>query len=198
MNESKKQFVDRLLAADPLSPAARGQYEKQVRAMFEKTLSRDERWKYVMAAIFMGLSGVVCCFDAVTEWFDGPRPVKYATAFFAATAVALFILAWNFFRGAWSGVVNRRTTGQWTTGVGVAFVGLLGLFSLVVVPQFPEAVRDDVRAFGLMLLIYAAVAWVRHSVLEAELRTAEKLLEIELRLADLGEAREAGPARPFN
>jgi hypothetical protein len=35
MNESKKRFVEQLLAADPPSPDARGRYEKEVRAMLE-------------------------------------------------------------------------------------------------------------------------------------------------------------------
>ena len=53
--------------------------------------------------------------------------------------------------------------------------------------------RDDVRVVGLVLLVYAAVAWVRHRVAQAEMRTAEKLLEIELRLAEIGEACAAQP-----
>ena len=43
------------------------------------------------------------------------------------------------------------------------------------------------------LLVFAAVTWIRQSVARAELRTAEKLLEIELRLAEMGEAVEAKP-----
>jgi hypothetical protein len=52
--------------------------------------------------------------------------------------------------------------------------------------------RDSVQVFGLVLLLYAAVAWVRHRVAQAEMRTAEKLLEIELRLAEIGEDTKAG------
>lgn len=51
------------------------------------------------------------------------------------------------------------------------------------------------RVLGLMLLLYAAVAWVRHTVAQAEMKTAEKLLEIELRLAELGETLKT-PPRP--
>jgi hypothetical protein len=43
--------------------------------------------------------------------------------------------------------------------------------------------------------VYAAVAWVRHRVAQAELRTAEKLLEIELRLAEIAEALQAKNGR---
>jgi hypothetical protein len=59
----------------------------------------------------------------------------------------------------------------------------------------PEMVQDDVRIFGLVLVLYAAVAWVRHGVVQAESRTAEKLLEIELRLAELGECLQAQSKR---
>jgi hypothetical protein len=44
-----------------------------------------------------------------------------------------------------------------------------------------------------VLLGYAAVAWMRQRIEQAELRTAEKLLEIELRLAEIGEALQARP-----
>jgi hypothetical protein len=59
---------------------------------------------------------------------------------------------------------------------------------MVAARHIPELVRDDMRVLGLVLMMYAAVGWVRHQVAQAELRTAERLLEIELRLAEIGEA----------
>jgi hypothetical protein len=41
---------------------------------------------------------------------------------------------------------------------------------------------------GLVLLLYAATAWIRQRVGQAELKTREKLLEIELRVAGIAEA----------
>ena len=55
MNESKKRFVEQLLAADPPSPDARGRYEKEVRAMLEKTISPRQRRLYLIAAVVSGL-----------------------------------------------------------------------------------------------------------------------------------------------
>ena len=57
MNESKKRFVEQLLAADPPSPDARGRYEKEVRAMLEKTISPRQRRLYLIAALVSGALG---------------------------------------------------------------------------------------------------------------------------------------------
>src|SRR5207253_3178506 len=99
------------------------------------------------------------------------------------------ILFWAY----WKGVLSRRTSNQWAAGAGVAYVGLLGCLFLLMGQSLPEMLRDVVRVFGIVLLVYAAVAWMRHRVEQAELRTAEKLLEIELRLAEVAEALEGRP-----
>src|SRR5215470_1124504 len=70
---------------------------------------------------------------------------------------------------------------------------LLGSLFLLLCRYFPEMLRDSVQVFTLVLLLYAAVAWVRHRIAQDEMRTAEKLLEIELRLAEIGEDTKAGP-----
>jgi hypothetical protein len=74
----------------------------------------------------------------------------------------------------------------------VAYVGLLGWLFLYMAQYIPERLRYDVGVLGLVLLVYAAVAWMRHRIAQAEMRTAEKLLEIELRLAEISEAVEKG------
>src|SRR5262245_33935868 len=97
MNESKKRFVDRLLAAEPPSADARQRYEKKMRALFEKTLSRDERRSYLLVAVLMGLMGlgltIVCGLNSLLEWPSRPMAAepecKFIQAFFLLTAMAL-------------------------------------------------------------------------------------------------------------
>jgi hypothetical protein len=67
---------------------------------------------------------------------------------------------------------------------------MVGWIIMLMAAYLPESLQDDVRILGLVLLLYAAVAWVRHRVGQAEMRTAEKLLEVEPRLAQLCEALE--------
>jgi len=97
------------------------------------------------------------------------------------------------FRAYWKGVFNQRNYRGWAAGTGVTYAGLLGSLFLLLCRYLPEMLRDSVQVFALVLLLYAAVAWVRHRIAQAEMRTAEKLLEIELRLAEIGEDTKAGP-----
>jgi len=197
MNESKKRFVDRLLAADPPSGEARGRYEKEVRAMLEMTLTPRQRIERLGAAVLMLLSAVAI---GAGGWVLPPEldAGKYLSAVLLVTALALLAIGGILFHASWKGVVNLRRSRGLAAGVGIVYVGLLGWLFLLMARFIPELLRDDVRIFGLVLLVYAAVAWMRHRVARAELRTAEKLLEIELRLAEIGETLEArpGPAGP--
>jgi predicted membrane channel-forming protein YqfA (hemolysin III family) len=45
--------------------------------------------------------------------------------------------------------------------------------------------------FGLIVLVVGAVFLVRHGIAQSELRTREKLLEIEYRLAELAETAKS-------
>ncbi|HKW86624.1 MAG TPA: hypothetical protein VJM82_06120 [Nitrospiraceae bacterium] len=194
MNEPKKRFVDQLLAADRPSADARQHYEKEMRAMFEKTLTRDERRGYLFGAVLMGLVALACGLEALYGWlYHREDSTLLIIAYFLLTAMALLVVAGIIFRACWKGILSRRMSNNWAAGAGVAYVGLLGCLSLLVGQSLPEMLRDVVRVFGLVLLVYAAVAWMRHRVAQAELRTAEKLLEIELRLAEVAEALEDRP-----
>jgi hypothetical protein len=192
MNESQKRFVDRLLAADPPSPDARGRYETEVRAMLEKTLTPRERGVYLVSAVLLAAMAAFVGFG-VSSPPPGPEFLKFIVAYGAVSAVALLVIAGIFFRAYWTGVVHQRTSRGWAAGVGVVYLGLLGWLFLLMAQYVPDRFQNDVRVFGLVLLVYAAVAWVRHRVTQAEMQTAEKLLEIELRLAEIGETLEARP-----
>jgi hypothetical protein len=193
MNESKKRFVDQLLAADPPSADARQHYEKEMRAMFEKMLTRDERRGYLFGAVLMGLLAMGCALMVLYVWISHREDSAFILAFFLPTAVALLVVAGILFRGSWKGVVNRRTSNDWAAGAGVAYVSLVGCLFLLMSESWPERLRDVVRVVGVVLLVYAAVAWMRQRIGQAEGRTAEKLLEIELRLAEIGEALQGRP-----
>jgi hypothetical protein len=203
MNESKKRFVDQLLAADPPSADARQRYEKEMRDMFEKTLTRGERRGYLFGAVLMGLLGlahsllglgILVSPTGPTTSRLPPEPAFLLLATcILATGIALLNVAGILFQGYWKGVVSRRRSSTWAAGAGVAYLGLLGVLSLLMGECTPEMLDYGVRVVGLVLLVYAAVSWMRHRVAQAELRTTEKLLEIELRIAEIGEALQARP-----
>jgi hypothetical protein len=161
--------------------------------MFEKTLTGGERKGYLICAVLMGLSATVCGVSALQQRLQATEGGAFSLVYFPLTALALLFAAGFSFRGYWKGVVSRRGSAEWAAGAGVAYVGLTGCLLLLMVQSWPERLRDIVQVFGLVLLVYAAVAWVRHRVGQAEWRTAEKLLEIELCLAEIGEALQVRP-----
>jgi hypothetical protein len=203
MNESKKRFVEQLLAADPPSPDARGRYEKEVRAMLEKTISPRQRGLYLIAAVvsgllgaYLGLIGLGTLITAAgrTAPLVEPGPASLLLVLcILATGLALLLVAGMLFRTYWKGAFNQLSYREWAAGAGVTYVGSLGVLFLLLGRYFPELLRDSVQVLGLILLLYAAVAWVRHRIAQAEMRTAEKLLEIELHLAEIGEVTKARP-----
>jgi hypothetical protein len=113
--------------------------------------------------------------------------------FLLLTAMALLAVAAIAFRAYRSGKVSRRTANDWTAGTAVGYTGVLGCLFLLMAQTIPEFLGDEMRLLGLVLLGFAAVAWIRHGIVRAEMRTAEKLLEIELRVAEIGEALQARP-----
>jgi FtsH-binding integral membrane protein len=191
VNEPRKRFARELMAADPPSSDARERYEKEVRAMLEMTLSPRKRGVYLVAALLLLLPAAFLVLTPLEPPPEGkPDFLHFVVAYFLLSAVALLAVAVLFFRGFWTGVINRRASRRWATGIGVAYVGLVGWLFMLMAHYLPEMLQDDVRIFGLVLMLYAAVAWVRHGIAQAESRTAEKLLEMELRLAEIGEAMQ--------
>jgi hypothetical protein len=203
MNESKKRFVEQLLAADPPSPDARGRYQKEVRAMLEKTISPRQRGLYLIAAVVSGLLGAYLSLIGLgtlvtaagrTAPLEEPGPAFLLLVLcILATGLALLLVAGMLFRTYWKGAFNQLSYREWAAGAGVTYVGSLGVLFLLLGRNFPELLRDSVQVLGLILLLYAAVAWVRHRIAQAEMRTAVKLLEIELHLAEIGEVTKARP-----
>jgi hypothetical protein len=203
MNESKKRFVEQLLAADPPSPDARGRYEKEVRAMLEKTISPRQRRLYLIAAVVSGSLGAYWSLIGLgtlvtaagrTAPLVEPGPASLLLVLcILATGLALLLVAGMLFRTYWKGAFNQLSYREWAAGAGVTYVGSLGVLFLLLGRYFPELLRDSVQVLGLILLLYAAVAWVRHRITQAEMKTAEKLLEIELHLAEIGEVTKARP-----
>ena len=171
--------------------------------MLEKSIGPRQRKLCLVAAVLLGLLGVYWSLAGLgalaTAVGRKDTPVDLVPVFLIlafcilATGLALLLVAGMLLRAYWKGVINLRNYHGWAAGAGVPYAGLLGYLFLLLCRYLPEMLRDSVQVFGLVLLLYAAVAWVRHRIAQAEMRTAEKLLEIELHLAEIGEVTKARP-----
>jgi hypothetical protein len=197
MNEPKKQFAKHLLACDKSPSRARQNYEKELRAMLENKLSAGGKREWLIGAIACGFGAALVAYTGV-EAFRARTSEFHLPAFVGAyvllTAAALLGVVVVLAIGVWRGGYQCATHRQVVAGIGTVYVGLTGWIFMVVSRHAPELLRNDLFVFGLVLVLYTATAWIRQRVGQAELKTREKLLEIELRVAGIAEALESKDA----
>jgi hypothetical protein len=182
MIDDRHDFSDRLIQCESPTPVLYEKYRKEITVMLEKELSPLGRVAWIFWAVFGLAQAIVFGFIAVISYGNLPL---YGTVGFGAGVV--FGLAFGSFSGwtAWTGRINLRTHGPAIANMGWGFVILMTTLALV----FPtdSAVRVHMIVSLLPFLVMAAVFMLTSRTEQAELRTKEKLLEIEYRIAELGE-----------
>jgi hypothetical protein len=191
MNHSDRSFRERLLKSEQVTPALKERYAKEVQAMFEKKLTGFRRWVWLGAAI-MGL-GFTILFGAVAVVAPAEFP-WYGRLMFAAGA--LFGIGWAVLGAkiVWRGTMNLKTDTTVANGMGWVFVVLISTYAMVAAPDSLAGLRMIVCS--LVFLVGGVAFMTRHVVEQAELKTREKLLEIEYRLAELAETMHADKRVP--
>jgi len=188
MNESQKQFRDRLLDAQQVNETLHEQYEKEIKAMFEETLTGAKRLMWLGAAVggifFLVLGGTL---SIIVSKFEPGFPIGGRLIFGFG---AVFGLGWAIVAGriAWKGKLDRKVDANVTTGMSWAFVIIVTTIALVTSGRFSDPARGALMIVScLAFLIPAAMFMISNRVDQAELRTREQLLEIKYRLAELAE-----------
>jgi len=179
-----RAFRDRLLAAETVDPGSRDTFRKEVQAMFEEKLSEEGRWIYVLGASlgvalaigFGGLAAMVVDSGLLLRIGFG-----VGSAIGAAWAI---VLGWI----AAKGTVNQRTHPFVITGLAWAMLVLMvGLF-LIRAGQLANPTQVImIVVVALFALGAGALVLVLNRVDQIDLRTREKMLELEYRLAELRE-----------
>jgi hypothetical protein len=194
VNEEKNQFAEQLLACEGLPSNAYENYEKELRAMLDNKLSVKQRREWLIcAAVWPPLAVGLCwvAFKLFHERSPGFQWAAHVGVYMLLTAAALLgisgVLGFGVWRGGYKGHLERKILG----GLGIAYVGLTGWIFMLASRHAPELFRNDLFVFGLVLLLYTATAWIRQRVGQSELKTREKLLEIELRVARIAEALDS-------
>jgi hypothetical protein len=191
MNEPKKEFAEQLLACDRSTPNARANYEKELRAMLDCKLNAKQRRERLVAAVVLSFCALLmghAAFEAFRARMPGFELPAFVGAYMSLTAAALVGIVIVLAIGVWRGGYPRWLHRKLVAGIAIAYVGLTGWIFMVASSHTPELFRNDLFVFGLILALYAATAWIRQRVGQAELTTREKLLEIELRLAEIAES----------
>lgn len=190
MNDDRTQHEsslgDRLLAVDPLPLETQQNLRQELHTMFVRELTTFRRVCFGAVSLFALGSAFVCGWLAVTE---PDLPVMARTALGVGT---LFGLAWSAVgaRVCWLGRIDLQRDNRRIAGMVWVFTVLMMVFFLMVGMSIEDRLLGiTMIGNGLAFLIGAGVYWLNFRIEQAELTTREKLLQLELRIAELAEKR---------
>jgi MFS family permease len=184
MKSDRSSFGDRLLAVEPLTIDSRQKLETELRSMFVRELTTTRRTMFAIVAVVALASAGICGWLAATE------PTLPIVARIGLATGTLFGLAWTAIGARLSlrGTLDLRIDNRRIAAMVWTFTTLMMVFFLIV------GMSSEDRLLGLMMignglafLISAAVYWLTHRIEQAELNTRERLLQLELRLAEFCE-----------
>lgn len=188
MNDS---FRERLSRLEPATPALKERYDKEVQAMLEKRLTGTGRWVWlgatVMSVVFAVLLGAMAIIPPAEEV---PLLARLGPALGALYSVGFAILGLRIFR---RGSMDLK----FDTSVIIGMVWALAVLTVIMFTVMSLLVPDRIvglwmMIFGLVVLVVGAVFLIRHAIAQSELKTREKLLEIEYLLTELAETAKPG------
>lgn len=182
-------FRDRLLESEPVNFDLQESYHREIENMFERKLTPVRKSALVVTIVFGLGSAALCGFLALTEAGLPPLArggLSTGMVFGVAWAVVAFVIVRR-------GAINLKTHAHWMASMVWVFTLLMVIFFLLVATSIDDQLKGLLMvANGLVFLICAAVYWISHKIDDARLSTREKLLELELRVAELAEARGSG------
>ncbi len=183
MND-RTTFRDQLLAAEPLSTDFREKLQQELHTMFVRQLTTTWRYLIGINAALALAAAVVCGSLAVSET-ELPTPARVGLGI-----GTLFGLAWTVVLGrvARRGAIDLKVDQRLMAAMVWVFTVLMMVFFLIVGMSIEDRLKGLLMiANGLAFLIGAGVYFLAYRIEQAELAVREKLLELELRLAELAE-----------
>ncbi|MFC1597097.1 hypothetical protein ACFL5Q_04045 [Planctomycetota bacterium] len=182
MIDDRHDFSNRLIQCESPTPVLHEKYRKEITAMLEKELSPLGRVAWTFWAVFGLAQAILFGFIAVISYGN---LALWGTVGFGAGVV--FGLAFGSLSGwtAWTGRIHLRTQGPAMANMCWSLAILMATLAFVF--SSDSAVRVHAIVSLLPFLVIAAVFMLTSRTEQVELRTKEKLLEIEYRIAELGE-----------
>jgi hypothetical protein len=183
MNTTHNHWRERLLRAEQITPSLKDRYDKEIQMMIEKKLTGFGRWVWLVQAIASLAFAVFLGVLAVTLPAAFPWPGRLGLAGGVVFSIGWAILGIRVFR---RGLLDLKID----TGAVAALSWCLPVFLVTIFMVWAPNSIAGLRMilFGLVFLVMGAVFLIRHVIEQSELKSREKLLEIEYRLAELTEA----------
>ncbi len=188
MNKFDKTFDEKLLGMEKTNPSLKERYEKEKKKMLEKKLTG---WTKVsqFVSLIMGL-GFAVIFGTLAVIVPKEFPL-WGRSIFALGALfglVLIIVQVSILK---KGKLDLKKDEIVGAGFGWAFIVIVATIVLVFSGKLPDRVIAVQMLVNLIFFeIAAAAGLIKAFIQRSELNTREKLLEIELCLAELSEKLE--------
>jgi Na+/proline symporter len=189
MNMHNNSFTDRLLAMEKTSPIYKEQYERKVKAMLEKKLSRIQRVGFALLAVIGICATILFCNMVQKKQEDIWR------LFTVPPLVLAFI--WTLLTG-WITVTGKLKLRSQRLGIiiialALCFFTVVAFMLIWIIPLSRRDISDlpilgtQLTLVGFFLVNTIGLCVVLAGLNRLDFRSREKLLEIECRLIDLTE-----------
>ncbi len=185
MRQTKHSFQNQLLEMESTNPTLQERYEREVKAMIEKQLTgREKAWhifELVLGIAFILGFGSVAIFASGLPLFA--RGTFMLSALFGGAFAAMEVVILR------KGTINLKTDSMAAAGMAWGFVVIVTTIFLVNVNKFPNPTL--VLASVIIFEIMAGLQLLKAYIEKSEVKTQEKLLEIEYQIAALTEKLES-------
>jgi len=189
MNIHNNSFTDRLLAMEKTSPIYKEQYERKVKAMLEQKLSRIQRVGFAILAV-IGICATILFFNMAQ------KKQEDIWRLFTVPPLILAII-WTILT-SWvtaTGKLKLRSQrlGIISIALALCFFTVVAFVLIWIIPLSRRDISDlpvlgtQLALVGFFLVNTIGLCVVLAGLNRLDLRSREKLLEIECRLVDLTE-----------
>jgi hypothetical protein len=187
MEHLQDDFRKKLLDSEHFNPELREKYNREVHMLFEKKLSAPRKW-FMTALIVIMLGQAACFLYAVIAFSELPLIGRIGFGVAVLFSLSFAVLLFSIIR---RGSINIKSDSNWYTGIiWIFLVIMITLFMLLAGNMHDTARGMSIVLNGLVFLIFGVVFILQNNINQAQLKTQEKLLEIELRLAEMKELME--------
>jgi hypothetical protein len=167
-----------------MTPALRERYEWEVQMLLEKKLTAPRRWGII--ALIIVMLAQTAFFGYAIIAFTG-LPVLGRIGFGVGVLFSLsfaVLLASVLRRGSY----NIKTHPNVIVGITWVFLVIMITLFMIIAGRITDPARGMSMVLnGLVFLTFGVVFLLQNNINQAQLKTQEKLLEIELRIVELAE-----------
>ncbi|MDP2981975.1 MAG: hypothetical protein Q8O92_01425 [Candidatus Latescibacter sp.] len=188
MDNMQDNFRKKLLESEHFNTELREKYNREVHMLFEKKLTAPRKW--IMTAMIAVMLGQAALFlYAVIAGGELPLLARVGFGVGVIFALSFAALLFSIVR---KGSFNEKKDSN--AGVGMVWVFMIIMITLFMIVA--GNMRDQVRGIAMVLNglvffnIFGVVGMLQNNINQATLKLQEKLLEIELRLAEMKEIME--------